>query len=288
VQVRWDEPSASAAATGPLPARLVVKRNDPAMLENFQCEAEGLAALADAGAIRVPALLAVGVAGCRAYLVTELIESSPSSDQDTGDDAHGKTVPRSDRSAVFGQQLAALHRATRGDAIGWTRDNFLGSARQPNAPRPTWEAFVAEQRIGFQIRWAVDQRLADSELRRDGEQIAARMPDLLSGRDGTTSLLHGDLWSGNYLFDHRNRPVLIDPAVYRGCREAEWGMIELFGGCDAAFRRGYQETWAMPDGWQRRVDVYVLYHLLNHLNLFGSSYLSGCRQRARRILRATV
>jgi len=99
-------------------------------------------------------------------------------------------------------------------------------------------------------------------------------------------LLHGDLWSGNYLFDTDGNPAIIDPAVYYGCREAEWGMIKWFGGCPAAFERGYQTEWPMPDGWQRRSDIYMLYHQLNHLNLFGSGYADGCRRTAAQILSA--
>jgi fructosamine-3-kinase len=88
------------------------------------------------------------------------------------------------------------------------------------------------------------------------------------------------------LFDQQSRPVLIDPAVYRGCREAEWGMIVWFGGCPAAFTDGYLRRWPLPDGWRRRVNVYLLYHQLNHLNLFGGSYASACRSTAAEILSA--
>ena len=112
------------------------------------------------------------------------------------------------------------------------------------------------------------------------------MPELLQGRDDETSLLHGDLWSGNYLCDERGEPVVIDPAVYRGCREAEFGMIRLFGACPPTFERAYCDTFPLPDGWHRRVSVYVLYHLLNHLNLFGSGYLGQCHQVTDEILRS--
>jgi fructosamine-3-kinase len=184
----------------------------------------------------------------------------------------------------FARQLADLHRTTAGKRIGWERDNYLGSAKQPNTPHETWAEFVADQRIGFQIRWARDQGLADRQLQSDCETIIARMAGLLDGRQDQTSLLHGDLWSGNYLFDAHGQPAIIDPAVYYGCREAEWGMIAWFGSCPAAFDQAYQERWPMPEGWQRRIQVYKLYHQLNHLNLFGSSYAGICRSTARRIL----
>ncbi|WP_146523462.1 fructosamine kinase family protein [Stieleria varia] len=249
--------------------RLFVKRNSMAMAENFRCEASGLTALAQTGTIRVPSPLATLVHGSHAYLVLPWIETSKR---------------RNGFFEEFGRRLAQLHRATSGDQIGWHEDNFLGSAPQKNAAMQNWPHFVAEQRIGFQVRWAVDQGLADRRLQADCERIMSAMPEILDGRQQGTSLLHGDLWSGNYLCDDSGQPVLIDPAVSRGCREAEWGMIRLFGACPVEFEQAYQETWPMNDGWQRRSSVYVLYHLLNHLNLFGSGYLGQCRSLAAEIV----
>jgi len=249
--------------------RLFVKRNEPAFLDNFECEAWGLEQLAQAGAIRAPRPVAVGVAEGRAWLVTTWIETGPTSQ---------------DFFPKFGQQLARLHQVTLGTEIGGPRDNYLGAARQVNSPRATWSEFVAEQRIGFQLQWAIDQHLAGGKLVRDVEKIIHRMGALLQGRAEQTSLLHGDLWSGNYLCDSQGEPVIVDPAVYRGCREAELGMIRLFGGCPPAFDRAYQDTFPLPAGWQRRVSVYVLYHLLNHLNLFGRGYLGQCQRLAADLL----
>ena len=110
------------------------------------------------------------------------------------------------------------------------------------------------------------------------------MDDLLAGRDDQTSLIHGDLWSGNYLCDSEGGPVIIDPAVYYGCREAEFGMLKLFGSCPNEFYEAYDDVFPRRDGCQRRTDVYVLYHLLNHLNLFGRGYLDHCRQVAAEVL----
>ena len=255
-------------ATGDEPT-LFVKSNHREMLDNFQCEAAGLRELAAAETVRVPQPIAVGEGGGRALLVTTWIESG-----------------RRDAEffSRFGRQLAALHQATRGTRIGWQRDNYLGTARQPNEARTSWAEFVADQRIGYQLRWAIDQGLADGRLARDGQRIIDRMPELLQGRDEETSLLHGDLWSGNYLCDSSGAVVIVDPAVYYGCREAEFGMLRLFGGCPAEFDQAYQDQWPMPGGWQRRASVYVLYHLLNHLNLFGRGYAGQCRQVAAEIL----
>ncbi len=255
--------------------RVFAKSNEAGFIENFQSEWDGLNALAAAESIVVPKPIAVGIAAEQAWLITEWMETRPASDRFFAD---------------FGRQLAELHRVTAGNPIGWRSDNFLGSAIQPNTATACWAEFVAENRIGFQLRWAIDQQRVDAKLRRDGEAIVAAMPELLSGRADETSLLHGDLWSGNYLCGatddhHCGVPVIIDPAVYYGCREAEFGMLKLFGSCPSEFYDAYQSTWPLPDGWQYRINVYVLYHLLNHLNLFGSGYLGQCHRVASEILR---
>jgi fructosamine-3-kinase len=247
-----------------------VKSNAASFLDNFQAEREGLIRLGQPGTIRVPRPLALGVAEQRAWLVTEWIEPGQR--------------PR-DFYARLGRNLAELHRATLGDRIGLEQDNFLGASPQCNAPTGSWVEFVAVQRIGIQLRWASERGLADAALRRDVSRIVASMDRLLVGRDPATSLLHGDLWSGNYLCDSSGEPVLVDPAVYHGCREAEFGMLRLFGACPPEFDDAYQETFPLPAGWQSRVNVYVLYHLLNHLNLFGRGYHDQCLRLAAEILR---
>lgn len=250
---------------------LFAKSNDASFADNFACERDGLQRLADTGTIGVPRPVASGTCGGRAWLFLEWVEAGSRD---------------GDFYADFGRDLAALHEATLGSSIGLDRDNYLGSARQPNEATSSWTEFVADRRLGFQLRWATNQGLADGRLRQDVAKVIARLPDLLDGRRDETSLLHGDLWSGNYLADSSGRPVIIDPAVYHGCREAEFGMIELFGSCRPPFYEAYQEALPMPGGWQRRASVYVLYHLLNHLNLFGGGYASQCRSVASRLLRA--
>lgn len=249
---------------------LFVKSNQAAFSDNFQCEWDGLTRLAEVGQIGVPQPRAVGVVKDRAYLVTDWIEPE---------------APGPGFFDRFGTALAQLHRATLGSRIGLDRDNYLGAARQINTVCPCWVEFVADHRIGFQLRWAVDQDLAGGGLRRDLEQIIRSMQTLLAGRDDETSLLHGDLWSGNYLCGPDGQPFVVDPAVYYGCREAEFGMLRLYGSCQDSFYRAYQDAFPLPEGWQRRVNVYVLYHLLNHLNLFGSGYLSQCRAITAELLR---
>jgi len=250
----------------------LVKAQTTAFLEPYQREAEGLRALAAVGAIRVPEPIQVRSIGDTAYLVTEWIESAAPG---SGDGFFFET---------FGRRLANLHRLSVGRRIGSDSDNFLGASRQINLPSDSWEDFVAQHRLGIQIRWATDSGKSDVELRSDVDRVIESLGELLSGRAEETCLLHGDLWSGNYLQDAGGRPVIFDPASYYGCREAEFGMLLLFGGCPTGFFRAYEEEWPLPSGWRRRAEIYKLYHLLNHLNLFGEGYLSACRRSVREIL----
>lgn len=249
---------------------LCVKSNDADFLDNFQAECDGLRRLAAVGVIGVPEPFAVGAAADQSWLIMQWI---PSGAQD------GSFFAR------FGRDLAKLHRASLGDQVGLDRDNYLGAALQPNHVGNDWVQFVAEHRLGFQLAWAIDQGLASDRLKSDVQRIIDRLSDLLLGRNDETSLLHGDLWSGNYLADIHGEAVILDPAVYRGCREAEFGMLQLFGGCSDEFYRAYDAEFPLASGWQRRVRVYVLYHLLNHLNLFGVSYGGQCESVAAAILR---
>jgi len=259
-----------------IPKTIFVKRNEPEFLPNFQCEFNGLVVLSNADGIRIPRPLAIGISDQSSWLVTEWISAN-----DRLADGSGTT----DFYSRFGASLAQMHQATAGTRIGFSEDNYLGAANQINTCKTeNWCEFVAENRIGFQLRWAVDQGLADSALKRDCETILSSLDRLLEGRRAETSLLHGDLWSGNYLCSRSGEVVLIDPAVYYGSHEAEFGMIMLFGSCPKSFYDAYQQTWPsddwMSDAWQRRINVYVLYHLLNHLNMFGSGYASQCRRLA--------
>lgn len=249
------------------------KVNTADFLDNFEAEADGLRRLGAAGVLRIPQPHIVEQRGSHSYFVAAWIEPS----------ARGSRGVFYER---FGRGLAELHRATRGSEIGLPRDNYLGAAVQRNAPCADWVEFVAEHRLGFQMRWAIEQGLMGAALRRDVQRIIDRLEELLEGRDNETVLLHGDLWSGNYLSDGDGSPVLIDPAVYHGCREAEFGMLRLFGGCPEAFYRAYQDAWPLATGWERRSDVYQLVHLLNHLNLFGGGYQASCAQMAARLCRA--
>jgi fructosamine-3-kinase len=215
----------------------------------FSAEAAGLAALAASATVRVPAVLRVDPT----EIVTELLEEAPA------------TPPH---WARLGQQLAALH-ARPAPTFGFPLDNYCGATPQPNPLCPDGHEFFAEQRLRYQARLARDSgRLATAECRRV-DRLCERLADLVPPQP--PALLHGDLWRGNALFTAAG-PWLIDPAVYWGWPEADLAMTTLFGRFDESFYRAYQEAGELTPGWEERLPLYNLYHLLNHLNLFGAGY----------------
>ena len=169
---------------------------------------------------------------------------------------------RSGDWAALAQMLAKLHR-TSGPRFGWHRDNWIGATPQLNDWRDDWATFFLECRIEPQLALA----------RRNGFSIPFPKENLLEGHKPSPSLLHGDLWSGNAGFIDEG-PVIFDPAVYYGDREADIAMTELFGGFPARFYAAYSEAYPLPDGYEARKHLYNLYHLLNHLNIFGAGYLA--------------
>lgn len=258
-------------------AWLFLKSNRDAPADMFPREAEGLRALAapyEKGVLRVPADPVAGEAedGTR-FLVMEAIE--------TGRAKRGFFES-------FGRRFARLHRETvRGgdEPFGFDHDNYLGSTPQPNPRTATWVDFFRRHRLGHQLRLARSNGLSDPELDRLGDRLLDRLerwidPPDLEGEPAC--LLHGDLWSGNYLADAAGEPVLVDPATYHGHREADLAMAKLFGGFDRAFYAAYEEEWPLPPGSAERIEIYQLYHLLNHLNLFGRGYRGQCLAILRR------
>jgi fructosamine-3-kinase len=183
-------------------------------------------------------------------------------------------------SASLGRALAALHEHL-GPRFGWHRDNWLGKTRQTNAWCDDWLTFLAEQRIGSQLRLAHDNGF--TQLAREGALLLQRLQSLLADHAPAPSLLHGDLWSGNAAIS-QGQPVVFDPACYYGDRESDLAMTRLFGGFDDAFYAAYEEAAPLPAGHQPRCLIYQLYHLLNHLNLFGGGYLSQCRAVIARLI----
>lgn len=231
-----------------------LKVNDARLADAFAAEADGLSALRSAGAT-APQPLEHGTDGGEAYLLIQWLDLRS----------------RGDYSAL-GRMLARVHEST-GAQFGWTRDNYIGSTPQLNRPTSQWKTFWREQRIGPQLERA----------RRQGFSVEAKdVCDVLDGHEPQPSLLHGDLWSGNVGFT-ADRPVIFDPAVYYGDREADIAMTELFGGFPAQF---YSAYGSMPAGYETRKHLYNLYHLLNHLNLFGGGYLAQVKSTLGLLARA--
>jgi fructosamine-3-kinase len=235
----------------------------------FQAEARGLGALHAAGAIRVPQVVGCGEAAAHwpAYLILEWIETA--------------RVDARIFAANFGHALGALHRITS-PVYGLDHDNYIGELPQSNTPTGNWIDFYRDRRIGVQMELARKQGLLPARREALLRQVMDRLGDLLDGVTLTPSLLHGDLWSGNFLTAAGNQPVVIDPAVYYGHREVEIAFTELFGGFPPGFLTAYREAYPLDPGYERRRSLYQLYPLLVHLNIFGESYGSSvdavCRQ----------
>ncbi len=247
--------------------RLFVKLNDPDCLSMFDAEADGLAALDQAGAVRVPEVLGSGVFAGKACLVLAYI------------DLH--TVD-GENAACFGERLAVLHRMSA-ERFGWFRDNTIGATHQSNNWSDDWAVFFTEYRLAAQLSLAARQGYGGN-FQSLGRALLKIVPKILSGHAVTPSLLHGDLWRGNCAVDSRGRPVLFDPACYFGDRECDLAMTELFGRLPESFYQAYSDAWPLDEGYALRRDCYNLYHLLNHANLFGGGYVDQAITMMKRLL----
>lgn len=243
-----------------------VKLNQAGLLDMFKAEQAGLAALSSAESLRIPAVIACGADREQSWLVLEYIPLG-----------HGG----SQGMARAGQALAAMHRKTQ-QQFGWERDNTIGSTPQPNQWHSDWISFWQQQRLGFQLQVA-EQNGYRGEVIELGEKLASSCGQLLE-HNPAASLLHGDLWSGNMAFDQDHQPVIYDPAVYYGDRETDLAMTELFGGFSTDFYAAYREHWPIDPGYQQRRKLYNLYHVLNHMNLFGGGYQSQAISMTRQLL----
>jgi len=229
-----------------------LKLNQERFADAFAAEADGLIAIRESG-MRGPEPLAHGVAGGHAYLLLEYLDLKSRGD-----------------FAALGRMLAAAHRKT-GPRFGWQRDNYIGSTPQANGWCDDWAEFWRERRLRPQLELVRSRGFDLGKVALDA---------LLENHKPQPSLLHGDLWRGNAGFTGEG-PVVFDPAVYYGDREADLAMTELFGGFPREFYKAYDETFPLPDGYERRKHLYNLYHLLNHLNLFGGGYLGQVKATLR-------
>jgi len=230
-----------------------VKINQATRIAMFEAEALGLKQIAGTGTIRVPRPICWGTADGSAYIVLEWL--------DLGYGTHRSWEE-------MGQNLAAMHRVSSDRGFGWDQQNTIGFMPQVNPWTSDWAEFFAKHRIGYQFQLA--QRRGGNFPNQ--ERLLATIPEILAGHDPQSSLVHGDLWSGNAAVTKLEEPVILDPATYFGDREVDLAMTELFGGFPNEFYRAYDKAFPLEPGYERRKTLYNLYHILNHFNQFGGSY----------------
>ena len=233
-----------------------LKLNHSAPAGFFEMEAEGLRLLKSAGSgVRIPEVIATMGSGHDhpAFLLMEFIESGRGGD-----------------SFVFGQHLAHLH-SFRSDAFGLEQDNYIGTLPQSNRRHSDWSTFFHEERILPQLRMGIESGKFSRTILTQWDRLAARLDQLIP--PASPSLIHGDLWGGNYLFDSSGSAVLIDPAVYYGHPEMDLAFTKMFGGFSQEFYKGYESVAPLEPGFHERVALHNLYPLLVHANLFGGHYL---------------
>jgi fructosamine-3-kinase len=224
-------------------------------LDMFAAEAAGLEELRAADAVRVPRVLAVGADDRHAFIALEWLDLRDPS-------------PHAERE--LGIRLARQHRITA-PQFGWHRNGTIGATHQDNTPSGEWLAFWRDRRLGAQFSLA--RRQGYGRLAERGARLLGVLDGFFSGYRPTPALLHGDLWSGNWAADANGLPVIFDPAVYYGDRETDLAMTRLFGGFGRAFYSAYEAEQPPASGASMRGRLYNLYHVLNHLNMFGDAYL---------------
>lgn len=226
-------------------------KNYPGM---FEAESRGLALLRKAAALAIPDVVHAGTAGAYQFLLMEYIEEGS---------------PAANYWERLGSGLAALHKNAAMD-FGLDHDNYIGSLPQQNERSSSWVQFFIEYRLEAQLKIARDQGKIDHDLLKKFASLFERLSSLLP--EERPALLHGDLWSGNLMTTSHGEPCLIDPAVYYGNREADLAMTQLFGGFNSAYIKSYNEVYPLLPGYAERLDLYNLYPLLVHVNLFGGGY----------------
>jgi len=224
----------------------------------FKTEFSGLQLLEKANEIDVPTPIAFGTYHNQAYLILEFIESQ---------------YRKNDFWLDFGHSLANLHRNHHNDRYGLSYNNYIGRLDQINDFHEDWLTFFIERRLEVQLKLAYDNRYIDRSYLTRFKDFYKKLPDLLPVEP--PSLLHGDLWSGNFMTGNEGQPVIIDPAVYYGNREIEISFTQMFGGFDKLFYDSYFEAYPLAPGFDNRVEIYNIYPHLVHVNMFGTSYLGG-------------
>jgi len=276
--------NSSYHATGTDGQEYFIKLNSASLERMFQVEFDSLnelsQALSDSNSVmHIPQPICFGTSGTYSYLVLEYL-----------------TIKSSGDSKKFGQALAEMHKITH-NQFGWYQDNIIGSTPQSNHQHNDWITFWREERIRPQFEMLYSKGYK-KHLQPLANQLLNNLDSLLANHTPQASLLHGDLWSGNYGFiegftegfieytsdtNSKVKPVIFDPALYYGDRETDLAMTELFGGFSQDFYQAYNESWPLDEGYAKRKTVYNLYHILNHANLFGTSYLNQAMSMMERL-----
>lgn len=243
-----------------------LKLNQPSLVSMFAAEYEGLLEIHRSRTIRTPEPLCFGVTDNNSYLIMEYIPLS------------ARTV----KYTALGQQLAMMHQTTH-NQFGWHRDNTIGSTAQLNTRGRNWCQFWRKNRLQYQLDLA-QQQGCGVRFQNLGEQLLGQVDVFFKNYTPSASLLHGDLWSGNYSGTDDGTPVIFDPAVYYGDRETDLAMTELFGGYPAEFYAAYNEAYPLDSGYESRKCLYNLYHILNHVNLFGHGYIAQAENMMQKLL----
>jgi fructosamine-3-kinase len=246
----------------------LLKLNQASLIAMFEAEAAGLLALAATQTIKVPAPICWGIAGKHSYIVLEYLDLT--------------TTATPQHWLEMGKNLAAMHRFRPLDGVefGWQIGNTIGSTPQINTWESDWATFFTNRRIGYQLQLAQ----AKGGYFPKAAKLLQAIPRILADRQPQPSLVHGDLWSGNASFTTAGIPVIFDPATYWGDREVYLALTELFGGFPADFYQGYAQVYSLDPGYSQRKDLYNLYHILNHYNLFGGSYRSQANSTIDRLV----
>ncbi|MCL4135770.1 UNVERIFIED_CONTAM: hypothetical protein GTU68_057661 [Idotea baltica] len=234
-----------------------VKLNTPEREFMFEAEAQGLADLAATQCLRIPNVVCFGKTANNSYLVLEYIE------------CHALT---STSSRSLGEKLARLHQVVQ-PYFGWHCDNTIGSTPQINSREHDWTIFWQQHRLQQQLTFA-QQNGYGKQLQNKGDKLTENLNHFFSDYQPKPALLHGDLWGGNAAADEHDEPIIYDPACYYGDRETDIAMTELFGGFSQDFYAAYNDIYPLDTGYKTRKKLYNLYHIINHANLFGGSYVS--------------
>lgn len=248
-----------------------VKLNSVTQGQMFEAESLGLEQMYNTNTIVVPKPICYGISNNHSYLVLEYLNLG------RGDARSRSGAARS--WSLMGQKLALLHQAKVEKPFGWYINNTIGSTPQINDWVENWGDFFAEKRIGYQLKLA-NRRGGNFQ---NSQEIIAKVRSSLSHHNPLPSLVHGDLWFGNAGFTDKGEGTIFDPACYYGDREVDVAMTELFGGFPLAFYDGYNQQWCLDKGYNQRKNIYNLYHILNHFNLFGGSYESQAKRMIQQI-----